>query len=124
MIILETPFEDIPAKIITSNNIPVGDSLYTLYAHLQNLQPLEIGQQVKCGQQLAETGATPAGGFTGGNHLHFETRWGPANANLPVMGFYRADMTPDEMKNYTIWRMSGTFHPFDPMELFDPGAGG
>jgi len=117
MIILETAFEAIPAKVIASQKITPGDSLYTLYAHLQNLQPLSLGQQVKCGQQLAETGLT---GFTGGPHLHFETRWGPANTTFPAMAFYRADETPEESKNYTLWRMSGSFKLFNPLELLAP----
>jgi murein DD-endopeptidase MepM/ murein hydrolase activator NlpD len=117
MLILETPFEAIPAKVIASQKIAPGDSLYTLYAHLQNLQPLSLGQPVKCGQQLAETGLT---GFTGGPHLHFETRWGPANTTFPSMAFYRADETSEEAKNYTLWRMSGIFKLFNPLELLAP----
>jgi murein DD-endopeptidase MepM/ murein hydrolase activator NlpD len=117
MLMLETPFERIPPWVVASQKIPKGDSLYSLYAHLQNLQPLAIGQAIKCGQTLAETGLT---GFTGGPHLHFETRWGPANTAFPEMAFYRADATPAELKNYTLWRMSGTFHLFDPMELLAP----
>ena len=117
MVILETSFEDLPAAIIASQKIPSGDSLYTLYAHMQNLQALMLGQTVKCGQQLAETGLT---GFTGGPHLHFETRWGPAGATFPVMGYYRADMTRAAMENYKLWRMSGQFHLFDPLDLLAP----
>lgn len=115
MVILETPFESIPANVITSQKIPASDSLYTLYAHLQNLQPLEIGQSVTCGQQLAETGLT---GWTGGPHLHFETRWGPAGQTFSSMAYYVADTTDEERANYEKWRMSGVFHLFDPMDLF------
>jgi murein DD-endopeptidase MepM/ murein hydrolase activator NlpD len=117
MVILETPFERIPANVIASQKIPPGDSLYTLYAHLQNLQPLEIGQPVDCGQQLAETGLT---GWTGGPHLHFETRWGPAGQAFTSMAYYEADTTGEERANYEKWRMSGIFHLFDPMEIFTP----
>ena len=117
MIILETAFEHLPEKLIASQKIPPGDSLYTLYAHMQNLQPLKIGQAVRCGQQLAETGLT---GFTGGPHLHFETRFGAPGALFDGMGFYRADMTPAEMENYKIWRMSGQFQLFDPLDLLAP----
>jgi murein DD-endopeptidase MepM/ murein hydrolase activator NlpD len=117
MIILETTFEHIPRALVASENIPSGYSLYSLYAHMQNIQPFELGEAVSCGQQLAETGLT---GFTGGPHLHFETRWGPAGITFLVMGFYRADLTPEEMKNYTLWRMSGKFHLFNPIELLDP----
>lgn len=115
MVILETSFERIPVNVIASQKIPAGDSLYTLYAHMQNLQPLEIGQSVTCGQQLAETGLT---GWTGGPHLHFETRWGPTGQFFASMAYYVADTTDDERANYEKWRMSGVFHLFDPMELF------
>lgn len=117
MVMIETPYEKIPARVIAQEQISPGNSLYTLYAHLQNLQPLEIGQPVTCGQQLAETGLT---GFTGGPHLHFETRWGTANSTFPAMGFYRADLTPEENQYYTLWRMSGKFKLFDPMILIQP----
>ena len=117
MVMVETPYEKIPASLITLEHIPPGNSIYTLYAHLQNLQPLETGMNVNCGQQLAETGLT---GFTGGPHLHFETRWGPQKTTFPAMGFYRADMTPEENQNYTLWRMSGKYILFDPMFLLRP----
>jgi len=114
LVIIETPYERIPAALRASQHIPAGDSLYTLYAHLQNLQPLKIGQPVECGIQIAETGLT---GWTGGPHLHFETRWGPANVSFPVMAYYIANASPAELSNYEKWRMSGIFHLFDPMEL-------
>jgi len=114
MVMLETPFGGIPPALITRQNITAGDSLYTLYAHLQNLQPLAIGQAVACGRQLAETGLT---GFTGGPHLHFETRWGPQGETFASMAYYRADASADEMANYEKWRMSAVFHLFDAMEL-------
>jgi len=114
-ILLETPFEQIPRRVVESEKIMSGNSLYTLYAHLQNVAPLRLGQAVACGEQLAETGLT---GFTGGPHLHFETRWGPAGSNFSEgMAFYRADTSAAERANYDLWRMSGTFHLFDPMEI-------
>jgi murein DD-endopeptidase MepM/ murein hydrolase activator NlpD len=118
MLMVETPFERIPPALVTGQQIEPGDSLYTLYAHLQNLQPLEIGQPVACAQQLAETGLT---GFTGGPHLHFETRWGPAGETFASMAYYRADASKEEMANYEKWRMSAVFHLFDAMQLLEPG---
>jgi len=115
MILVETPYNNLPPQLIQNQNIPEGNSLYILYAHLQNLQPLTLQQPVACGQQLAETGLT---GFTSGPHLHFETRWGPAGTTFPQgMAFYRADTTEAERANYQHWRMSGIFHLFDPLEL-------
>jgi murein DD-endopeptidase MepM/ murein hydrolase activator NlpD len=120
MLMIETPFEDIPSTLVASQHITTGDSLYTLYAHLQNLQTLTIGQPVTCGQQIAETGLT---GFTGGPHLHFETRWGPPGQTFASMAYYRADASPEEMRNYETWRMTAIFHLFDPMQLLQPDVG-
>lgn len=114
-IVLETPFASIPPALLQKEPITANSSLYTLYAHLQNLKPLALGQAVTCGQTLAQTGLT---GFTGGPHLHFETRWGPAGISFPAgMAFYRADTSAAERANYDTWRMSGQFHLFDPMEM-------
>jgi len=117
MVMLETEFKNIPPQIIAAHNIPPEDSLYTVYAHLQNPLPLELGQIVKCGHQIAEAGLT---GITSGPHLHIETRWGPANSTFSSMGAYRGDITPDEMKVYKLWRMSHTFQLLDPFELLNP----
>lgn len=114
MLIVETSFNNIPPALVEKQNIRAGSSLYTLYAHLQNLQKLTIGAPVSCGQQIAETGLT---GFTGGPHLHFETRWGPPGQTFASMAYYRADATQEEMENYEIWRMTAMFHLFDAMEL-------
>jgi murein DD-endopeptidase MepM/ murein hydrolase activator NlpD len=113
MVIVETPFESIPPAL-TASTIPAEDSLYTLYAHLQNLQTLKIGQSIACGQQLAETGLS---GATGGPHLHFETRWSQPGQTFNSMAYYRADASAEEMSNYEKWRMSATFHLLDPMQL-------
>ncbi|GAB4502056.1 MAG: hypothetical protein Fur0035_16020 [Anaerolineales bacterium] len=114
-ILIETPFAQIPPRVVQREKIAPGDSLYTLYAHLQNVAALRLGQAVTCGEQIAETGLT---GFTGGPHLHFETRWGPAEESFPEgMAFYRADTSQAERDNYQRWRMSGIFHLFDPMEM-------
>ena len=117
MVMLETSFDHIPPKIIADHNIAVGESIYIVYGHLQNLQPINVGDVVKCGHQIAEAGLT---GITSGPHLHFETRWGPANAVFPLMGAYRGDITPEEMYYYKIWRMSHSFQLFNPIELLNP----
>jgi murein DD-endopeptidase MepM/ murein hydrolase activator NlpD len=116
-VLVETPFEKIPAHVVESQSIPPGHSLYILYAHLQNLQPFNLQQEITCGDQLAQTGLT---GFTGGPHLHFETRWGPAGQTFESMAYYQVTTTEQERANYVTWRMSGTFRLFDPMILLSP----
>jgi murein DD-endopeptidase MepM/ murein hydrolase activator NlpD len=126
-ILIETPYEQIPAHLIEASpelgrraeSIPAGDSLYVLYAHLQNLQNFTLGQEVTCGDLLAETGLT---GYTSGPHLHFETRWGPAGQTFESMAYYEASTTEEERANYVTWRMSGTFRLFDPMILLSTSA--
>ncbi len=114
MLMIETPHAQIPQPL--RDQIPAEHSLYTLYAHLQNLQPLALGDAVNCGTQIAETGLT---GFSGGPHLHFETRHGPAGQIFASMAYYRADASKEELANYERWRMSGEFILFDPMELLE-----
>jgi murein DD-endopeptidase MepM/ murein hydrolase activator NlpD len=116
-ILVETPFEQIPVHLVSAEKIPAGSSLYILYAHLQNLQTFSLQQKITCGEPLAETGLT---GFTGGPHLHFETRWGPAGQTFDSMAYYHVETTEAERANYVLWRMSGTFRLFDPMILLSP----
>jgi murein DD-endopeptidase MepM/ murein hydrolase activator NlpD len=121
-ILIETPYEQIPIHLIEASpelgrraeSISSGDSLYVLYAHLQNMLNFTLGQEITCGDPLAETGLT---GYTSGPHLHFETRWGPAGQTFESMAYYEARTTEEERANYATWRMSGTFRLFDPMIL-------
>ncbi len=115
MLMIETPHSQIPQPL--REKIPAEHSLYSVYGHLQNLQPLAPGDAVTCGQQIAETGLT---GFTSGPHLHFETRHGPAGQSFDSIAYYRADATKPELANYERWRMSGEFVLFNPMELLAP----
>jgi murein DD-endopeptidase MepM/ murein hydrolase activator NlpD len=118
-ILVETPYEQIPAHLVEAESILPGDSLYVLYAHLQNLPDFTIGQEIACGDPLAETGLT---GYTSGPHLHFETRWGPAGQTFESMAYYETRTTMEERANYATWRMSGTFRLFDPMILLSPSV--
>lgn len=117
MVMLETKYENIPPYVIEKEKIPAGDSLYIVYAHMQNLQPLKLGQIIKCGKQIGEAGLS---GITSGPHLHFETRFGPAGSTFASMGAYRGDVTADEMAVYKEWRMSGKYVLFDPLILLEP----
>ena len=113
-LLIETPYAQIPPHLLEVLNISTGDSLYTLYAHLQNLQPFSLNEVVLCGQMLAESGLT---GYTSGPHLHIETRWGPAGQTFESMAYYDTRTSEEERANYVTWRMSGKFQLFDPLRL-------
>jgi hypothetical protein len=51
-------------------------------------------------------------------HLHLETRLGPAGTVFESMRFYSTSATIKEMENYVLWRTSGVYRHFDPMDLF------
>jgi murein DD-endopeptidase MepM/ murein hydrolase activator NlpD len=125
MMIIETPARELPECVIEQFQIDVDESLYHLYAHLQDPPILELGAIVDCGHVLGRVG------MTGYNivepHLHLETRIGPAGHTFEGMAFYDTTATQAEMDAYLLWRTSGNFSHFDPMELFsiflshDPG---
>jgi murein DD-endopeptidase MepM/ murein hydrolase activator NlpD len=116
MLMTETTFERIPPALRQQVSIPSGQSLYLVYAHLQEPPAFEIGQSVTCGQDLGAVGLT---GRTSGPHLHFETRWGPPDTTFQSMAFYTTSAIPEEMAAYQTWRLSGTYHLFDPMQLLE-----
>lgn len=114
LILIEVLYPNLPPALINRVPIPAGKSLYMLYAHLVDAPPLRIGKSVSCGEEIGRVGLT---GWTGAPHLHFETRWGPPGMTFSGMAYYTADATATESKNYETFRMSGQFHPFDPMLL-------
>ncbi len=116
MIIIETPGKDLPTEIADALGMGEGESLYHLYAHMQNPPQLSLGENVTCGEALGTVGMS---GYNIVNpHLHLEMRLGPAGERFEGMVFYDTSATLEEMEQYRLWRTSGTFRHFDPMELF------
>ena len=115
MVMVETPRLVLAPGLVSRLQIPEGESLYLLYAHL-NLPPLvRLGQSVDACQPLGEVGMS---GNTDIPHLHLETRLGTAGTVFESMRFYDTRATQDEMDNYKLWRTSGVYRHFDPMDLF------
>ncbi len=138
-IIIETPLEAIPSAGWATIKLPAqlstvqpdprltcpppgaapwmaatGRSIYHLYAHLNKLPALKVGDSVKCGQVIGEVGTT---GNSVNPHLHLETRIGPAGATFTGMGHYDTRLSEEDRSNYCTWRVSGWFQMFDPMQL-------
>jgi len=90
-------------------------SLYLLYAHLDSIECLEIGDSIGSGEKIGTVGNT---GLSSNPHLHLEARIGPSGAAFDKMSHYRADATNEEMANYCLWRATNTFQLIDPMVLF------
>ena len=141
-IIIETPLNKVDPALITSLDLPAVEatvepapnvncpatgeltftlseserSIYILYAHLQSLPTLQVGDQVNCGQNIGAVGNTGEG-FSTNPHLHFETRIGPSGARFESMAYYTVQSTEAERYNYCVWRVTNLFQLFDPMIL-------
>lgn len=100
---------------------PSGESLslYLLYAHMRQPADFKAGSRVTCGEQIGQVGTT---GNSVNAHLHFETRIGPSGMRFTSMAHYDTSATQEEMRNYCLWRLSGAFMAFDPMDLLKSQA--
>jgi murein DD-endopeptidase MepM/ murein hydrolase activator NlpD len=119
MVMIETNEDQIPALLGEQYDIPAGQSLYILYAHLDQPPQVSLGDPVTPCQPLAVVGMS---GNTDIPHLHIETRWGPPGQVFESMRFYDTRATQAEMDAYVLWRTSGVFQHFDPLYLLAPQA--
>jgi murein DD-endopeptidase MepM/ murein hydrolase activator NlpD len=113
--IVETPGEAIPEEIREALSISTGQSLYLLYAHME-----ESSLEVALGDTIAACQVVGAVGRTGNTqayHLHLETRVGPSGASFDSMSNFTDQASEDEKRNYRLWRVSGKYEHFDPMLL-------
>ena len=146
MILIETPMEMLPDGIlppgvlptpIPAENIALFDpcaqnplfensppiqmdvqhrSVYSLYSHLKDKPPFEVGNMVTCGQTVGSVGIT---GNSVAEHLHLEIRIGPSATQFNTFGMYQPDVTTEERYNYCIWSTSGRFQAIDPARLWE-----
>ena len=118
-VIVETPAALIPQDLRVELKMGFNESLYVLYAHLQDQSlKVHLGQEVSSCQILGFVGRT---GNTKAPHLHFETRIGPPGARFEGMSNFVDSTTEEERKNYRIWRIGGSYNHFDPMNLLSFG---
>lgn len=137
-VIIETRLDKLPAQVLEQLLLPTlaptvppaaslncppdptvytsqaGQSLYLLYAHFQNDPPVRVGEPIACGDNIGVVGTS---GKSVNAHLHLETRVGPPGVILPEMDYYDTAATPQQMRTYCTWRVSGLFAMFDPMRL-------
>jgi murein DD-endopeptidase MepM/ murein hydrolase activator NlpD len=118
MVIIETKYTELPEGIASKLEINPDESLYHLYAHLRIEPMVATRERVNCGQPLGEVGKT---GYNIVNpHLHLEVRIGPAGATfMGGMRYYDTRASVIEQENYELWRTSGVFRHFDPMDLIN-----
>lgn len=140
-VIIETPLENISPEFLEAIQLPLlqptvepdpkfnclppenpkdfestSRSIYIIYAHLKNPVTFNIGQEVKCGQEIGIVGDSGKE-YSTNPHLHFETRIGPSGARFDSMAYYTRNSTQSERYNYCVWRVSNLFQLFDPMLL-------
>ncbi|HEY3344107.1 MAG TPA: peptidoglycan DD-metalloendopeptidase family protein [Anaerolineaceae bacterium] len=104
-----------PAPSIPSGWDFSQPSLYVLYAHMQQGPTLAAGDLVGCGKALGQVGMT---GNALNPHLHLEIRAGPGEASFGSLAHYTDSATPEEMRSYCAWSVSGLFQLADPLGLF------
>jgi murein DD-endopeptidase MepM/ murein hydrolase activator NlpD len=122
MVIVETLYEQLPDHVSEHLGIPASQSLYLLYAHMNEPPSVEEGTQVECGQGLGYVGNTPEN-WSSAPHLHFEARYGPPGGQFSGMQYYDKRSQIEQMEKYTLWRMSGSYVLLDPVALLTYGLG-
>lgn len=113
-LIMESVADTLTPAIVDEIGLQAGESLYVLYAHMEDAPDLSIGDPVHACQPLGTVGKSGNAGIA---HLHLETRIGPAGAVFEGMLFYSTQASEMEMANYLLWRTSGVFRHFDPILL-------
>lgn len=112
--IIETPRQYLLDELVTQFKILENESLYLLYAHMQDTPEVSLNEVVACGQVLGKVGNTPEG-WSSAPHLHIEARIGLAGITFSGMANYDNSASIDEIDNYNLWRTSGKFRMVDPM---------
>ncbi len=116
-IITETPFARLPAELAQQYGASPDESLYLLYAHLQQPAPFAVGDALACAQVLGAVGDSGDRFFVSDPHLHLETRVGAAGLRLARMAYYTTTASEEDKAEYMRWRTSDEFRLADPSLL-------
>ncbi|MBX3048039.1 MAG: hypothetical protein KIT46_06545 [Anaerolineales bacterium] len=121
-LIVETPWAQLSPDLAALFEVAQGQSLYLLYAHLQNEAPFVMREPLDCGQGLGQVGASGDAYFVVEPHLHFEVRVGQSSIQLGPMTYYDGHASQAEQDEYRRWRNSPDFVLHDPLPFFEHGA--
>jgi len=116
-LITETPFSHLPTELAELYEATLDESLYLLYAHMQQPAPFALEAELACGQVVGRVGDSGDRYFLTDPHLHFETRVGAHGLRPGPMAYYAPNATAEERANYELWRTSDTFRLSDPTLL-------
>lgn len=115
VLIIETEPETLPVDLKNALRMNADQSLYTLYAHLEeDSLRHELGDLVIPCETLGRVGRT---GNSGAAHLHLEMRLGPRGATFQGFSYYTDSASKTEKENYRRWATGGEFRHFDPLRL-------
>jgi len=118
VVIIETPRAALPPDLLEAAALEEGESLYLLYAHMEGAPLVQVGDPVEACQPL---GAVGRSGNAGIAHLHWEARRGPQGTTFTDMQFYDTRAAQEQIDDYLLWRISGVYRHFNPLELLFPG---
>lgn len=118
-LIVETRRLNLPVAVVGLYDLKLDQSLYLLYAHMQNPFEFALGQALACGAQIGEVGDSGDPFYSSDPHLHLETRSGPSGIQLAPMDYYNTQASEEEKAEWEFWRSSDTFTLLDPVLLLE-----